>query len=57
MNIIYNDVSYNVLITKKNNKNLYIRVDEDLNIKVTCPYLYTNKMVLKILNDNALRIY
>lgn len=57
MNIIYNDVSYNVLITKKNNKNLYIRVDEDLNIKVTCPYLYTNKMVLKILNDNSLSIY
>lgn len=57
MNIVYNDVSYNVLITKKNNKNLYIRVDDDLNIKVTCPYFYTNKMVLKTLNDNALCIY
>lgn len=57
MNIVYNNVSYNVLVIRKNNKNLYIRVDENLNIKVTCSYLYTNKMIEKILKENSLSIH
>ncbi len=44
--------TYNVIITKKNNKNLYIRVKDDMNIYVTCNYLTTNKKILSILNDN-----
>ena len=52
MNFEYNDELYEVIIERKNNKNLYIRVIDDSKIKVTCPYLYTNKMVNKILDDN-----
>ena len=52
MNIIIDDKSYEVLVTKKNNKNLYIRLDDDLNIKVSSPYFYTNKMIENILIDN-----
>lgn len=43
---------YEVLVTKKNNKNLYIRVDEDLKIKVSCPFFYTNKMVIDVLKSS-----
>lgn len=57
MTFVYDKVSYDVLIKRKNNKNLYIRVDDKLNIKVTCPYLYTDKMIFKVLNDSALSIY
>lgn len=48
----YNNNNYEVIVTKKNNKNLYIRVDEDFNIKVTCPYFYSKNMVEKVINDN-----
>ena len=47
MNILIDDEYYDICITRKNNKNLYIRVDDDLNINVSCPYIYTNKMVEK----------
>lgn len=57
MQLDYNGTLYNVLIIKKNNKNLYIRVDDELNIKVTCPYFYTKKMIKKMLEDNVLSIY
>lgn len=52
MQFVYDNQIYNVEIIKKNNKNLYIRVDSNLNIKITCPYLYTKKMINKIINDN-----
>lgn len=57
MYLEFNGLSYPVVITKKNNKNLYIRVDDRLNIKVTCPYFYTKKMISKVLNDNLKSIY
>lgn len=44
--------SYDVIIERKNNKNLYIRITEDLKIKITCPYLYTNNMINKIIKEN-----
>ncbi len=47
-----NGNNYNVIIEKKNNKNLYIRVDEHLNIKVSSPLLYTKKMIMRILKEN-----
>ena len=43
---------YNVIIEKKNNKNVYIRVKEDLNIYVTCNYFCTKKQIMKILDNN-----
>lgn len=52
MQFIIDDIEYNVIIEKKNNKNLYIRVDKDLNIKVSSPFLYTKKMIMSILKDN-----
>lgn len=56
MNILIDDKYYNICITRKNNKNLYIRVDDDLNINVSCPYIYTNKIIEKIVNDNIASI-
>lgn len=52
MHFLIDDIEYNVIIEKKNNKNLYIRVDKDLNIKVSAPFLYTKKMIMSILKDN-----
>lgn len=57
MNFIIDDTSYEVIVERKNNKNLYIRVTEDIKIKVTCPYLYTNKYILKILENNKKSVY
>ena len=52
MNINIDDKMYNVEVSRKKNKNLYIRVEDNLNINVSCPFLYTNKMIEKILYDN-----
>ncbi len=52
MNLFYNDKYYDINIIRKNNKNLYIRVSDDFKINITCPYLYTNKMIEKLVNDN-----
>ena len=52
MFIDYNDKVYEINITRKNNKNLYIRVSDDLNINITCPYFYTDKMIKKIVDNN-----
>lgn len=48
----YLDKDYSVIIEKKNNKNLYIRITEDLKIKITCNYLFTKLSVKKVLEDN-----
>lgn len=45
-------VEYNVIINKKNNKNLYIRVKEDMNIYVSCNYFISKGMIEKVLNEN-----
>lgn len=52
MNFTYLDKEYEIIIIRKNNKNLYIRITDDLKIKVTCPFFYTNKMVLRIIEKN-----
>lgn len=41
-----------VFIEKKNNKNTYIRVKDDLNIYITTGYFVTNKQIIKLLDDN-----
>lgn len=53
MKYVLNDISYDVIIEKKNNKNLYVRVKEDGKIYVTCNYLTTKNMILKVLNENT----
>ena len=45
-------IEYDVIIEKKNNKNLYIRVKEAGKIHVTCNYFATKNMILRVLNDN-----
>lgn len=47
-----NNEVYDVVIEKKNNKNLYIRVKEDLTILVTTNYLTTKKQILDVLDQN-----
>ena len=41
-----------VVITKKNNKNTYIRIKEDMKIYVTTNYFTTKSQIKKLLNDN-----
>ncbi len=50
-------IKYDVVIEKKNNKNLYIRVKSDMKIHVTCNYFVSKGMIKKVLdeNENALR--
>ena len=52
MHFNYLDKDYLVIIEKKNNKNLYIRITEDLKIKITCNYLFTKLSIKKVLEDN-----
>ena len=52
MHFNYLDNDYLVIIEKKNNKNLYIRVTDNLEIKVTCNYLFTKLSVKKVLEEN-----
>lgn len=47
-----NNELYDVVIEKKNNKNLYIRVKEDLTILVTTNFLTSKKQVIDILDKN-----
>lgn len=43
---------YNVNVEKKNNKNIYLRVKEDMKIYVTAPYLVTDKRIKRFVIDN-----
>jgi hypothetical protein len=43
---------YNVIITRKNNKNTYIRVKSDLNIYVTTSYFATKGRIMRLLEKN-----
>ena len=52
MHFDYDGYKYPVVVTRKNNKNLYIRVSGDLNITITCPYLYTDLLIKKIIKEN-----
>ena len=45
-------INYDVIIVKKNNKNIYVRVKDDLSIYVTCNYLTPKYMIKKILDSN-----
>lgn len=49
--------TYLVKIIKKNNKNIYFRVKEDLVIYVTAPYLTSDKKVLNLIKENEDSIY
>ena len=53
MKYVLDNIEYDVVIEKKNNKNLYIRVKEDGKIHVTCNFFTTKNMILKVLNENT----
>ena len=52
MKYIVDGNEYEVVIIKKNNKNTYIRIKDDLKIYVTTNYFVTNSMIKKLLDDN-----
>lgn len=52
MQITIDGITYDVIIERKNNKNTYLRVKEDLNIYVTTSYLAPNFMIKKFIEDN-----
>ena len=52
MKYTIDNIEYNVIIEKKNNKNIYIRVKDDLSIYVTCNYFFTKNQVIKLLDKN-----
>lgn len=52
MNFEIDGEIYNVNIVKKNNKNTYIRVKEDMSILVTTSYFTTKKDIIKLLEYN-----
>ena len=51
MQIEIDGIVYDVIIEKKNNKNTYLRVKEDLNIYVTTSYLTPNFAIKKFINS------
>ena len=51
MKFIYNDITYDINIIRKNNKNTYIRV-KDNGIYVTTNYFVTNRQIEKLIKDN-----
>lgn len=52
MKYAINNQEYDVIIEKKNNKNTYIRVKEDLKIYVTTNYFASQKYVKNLLDNN-----
>ena len=53
MKYILDDIEYDVIIEKKNNKNLYIRVKDDMKIYVSCNYFTTKSLIKKVLDENT----
>lgn len=52
INIEINGFDTKVIITRKNIKNMYLRVKEDMNIYITCNVLLSNKKVIKFIESN-----
>ena len=46
------NVDYEVVINKKNNKNTYIRFKDDMKIYVSTNYFVTKKQIIKMLDEN-----
>lgn len=60
MQIRINDYIIDVIITYKNNKNIYMRVKEDLKLYITCHRLVSEKQINKLIKENEksiLRMY
>ncbi len=53
MKYVLDDKEYIVEIIRKRNKNIYIRISEDLKICVTANRFVSKEQIYKLLNDNA----
>ncbi len=53
MKYILDGIEYDVIIEKKNNKNLYVRIKEDGKIHVTCNFLTSKSAIKKVLDENT----
>lgn len=52
MYIEIDDVRYDIIVEKKNIKNMYLRVKDDLNIYVTCNTFTPDILIKKFVNSN-----
>lgn len=51
-----NGLEIEVIVKRKNNKNIYFRVKEDLKLYVTCPIYISSKNILKLIEENEASI-
>lgn len=56
MKIEINNKLYDVIITYKNIKNMYLRVKSDLKIYITCSKYINKRLIEKFINDNLKNI-
>lgn len=56
MKYAINGQEYDVIITRKHNKNIYVRVKEDLKIYVTASLFTSNHAIKKLLDNNQKNI-
>ncbi len=57
MKLEINGIDYPVVVERKNNKNAYIRIKEENIVYVTVPYLFSDKKVMKLLEENKKSIF
>lgn len=57
MKTIINDIPIEVEIIRKSNKNIYLRVKDDLKLYITCPYLISKREIEDIIEKNTYQIY
>lgn len=57
MKTIINDIPIEVEIIRKSNKNIYLRVKDDLKLYITCPYLISKREIESIIEKNTYQIY
>ena len=52
MTIEINGKDYPINVTYKNNKNMYLRIKDDLSINITAPHLMPKSRIVKFVNEN-----
>ena len=52
MRLEIDGINYAVCVERKNNKNAYIRIKENQTIHITVPFLYSDKKIMHILEEN-----
>lgn len=52
MKVSFNNEDYNVIVIKKKIKNIYFRINDNLDIQVSCPRFAINSEILEIVKKN-----